>query len=90
MALKQHSFLGNGCETDNGMMPVARQQILTKNSKYVPAAVDTRMVSSALAVLRSYKEGNWGNQVSSVWDSVKKRVGWKGATIQVDFSTEDE
>jgi hypothetical protein len=30
MTLKEHPFLGNGCETDNGMMPVARQQILNK------------------------------------------------------------
>jgi hypothetical protein len=34
------------------------------------------------AVLRSYKEDNWGNQVSSAWESVKKRVNWKEATIQ--------
>jgi hypothetical protein len=29
-ALKQHSFLGNGCETDNGMKSVAGQQTLKK------------------------------------------------------------
>jgi hypothetical protein len=39
-------------------------------------------VSSAQAVPRSYKEDNGGNQVSSVWESVKKRVSWKEAGIQ--------
>jgi hypothetical protein len=33
-------------------------------------------------MLRSYKENNWGNQVSSVWEYVKKRCRWKGAKIQ--------
>jgi hypothetical protein len=32
------------------------------------------VVLSTWAVPRSYKEDNWGNQVSSVWKSVKKRV----------------
>jgi hypothetical protein len=40
------------------------------------------MVLSARAVPRSYKEGSWDNQVSSVWESVKERVSWKGSTIQ--------
>jgi hypothetical protein len=31
---------------------------------------------------RSYKEDNWGNQVSSVWEAVKKRDSLKGATVQ--------
>jgi hypothetical protein len=30
MGLKQHSFLGNGRETNNGTTSVARQQILNK------------------------------------------------------------
>jgi hypothetical protein len=34
------------------------------------------------AVPRSCKEDNWGNQVSSVRESVKKKVSWKGATVQ--------
>jgi hypothetical protein len=51
-------------------------------SKCVPVATDMRMVLSAWAVLRSYKEDNRGNEVSSVWESMKKRVSWKGATIQ--------
>jgi hypothetical protein len=51
MTLKQHSFLGNGSETDNGTMSVARQQILNKQEytaavkkplgKHVSAATDT-------------------------------------------------
>jgi hypothetical protein len=33
-------------------------------------------------VPRSFKEDNWGNQVSSVLESVKKGVSWKGAAVQ--------
>jgi hypothetical protein len=50
---EQHSFLGNGRETDNGTTSVAREQILNKQEqtaasterigKRVPAATDTRM-----------------------------------------------
>jgi hypothetical protein len=42
-------------------------------------------VFSTRAVPRSYKEENWGNQVSSVRESVKKRIRWKGAAIQARF-----
>jgi hypothetical protein len=35
------------------------------------------------AVFRScYKEDNWGNQVSSVREAVRKSGNWKGAVIQ--------
>jgi hypothetical protein len=47
-------------------------------------------VLSTQAVPRSYKEDNWGNQVSSVWESVKKRGSWKGATIRRGFGEEAE
>jgi hypothetical protein len=40
------------------------------------------MVLSVWAVLRSYKESRWGNQVISVQWLVKKRVSGKGVTIQ--------
>jgi hypothetical protein len=39
-------------------------------------------VLSARAVTRSYKEDSWGNQVSSLRESVKKRVSWKEAAPQ--------
>jgi hypothetical protein len=38
-------------------------------------------VLSAPAVLKSYKEENWGKQVSSVQESVTKRCIWKGVAI---------
>jgi hypothetical protein len=37
------------------------------------------------SVQRGCKEDNWGNPVSSVRKSVRKRVGWKGAAIQRGF-----
>jgi hypothetical protein len=47
-------------------------------------------VFSTRFVPRSYKEDSWGNQVSSVRESVKKRVSWKGGAIQEDLSGEAE
>jgi hypothetical protein len=41
-------------------------------------------------VPRSYKEDNWGYQVSYVWESVKKRDSWKGAAIQRGLEREAE
>jgi hypothetical protein len=50
MALKQHSFIGNGHKTNNGTMSVARRQILKQEQmatvregfgKHIPAAMDT-------------------------------------------------
>jgi hypothetical protein len=43
-------------------------------------------VLSMQAMLKSYKEDSWGNQVSSVQESEEKsqrqlRDSWKGATI---------
>jgi hypothetical protein len=40
------------------------------------------MVLPAQAVPRSYKEDKRGSQVSSVRESVKKRVRWNRAAIQ--------
>jgi hypothetical protein len=40
--------------------------------KHVAAATDIRMILSAKAVLRSHEEDNWGDQVSSVWEAVKR------------------
>jgi hypothetical protein len=34
------------------------------------------------SVQRSYKKDNWGNKVSSVRESVRKRGSWKGAAVQ--------
>jgi hypothetical protein len=49
--------------------------------KHVPKATDKHAtikvlletVFSILCVQRGYKEGKWGNRVSSVWEAVKKR-----------------
>jgi hypothetical protein len=45
-------------------------------------------------VPRSYKEDNWGNQVSSVRESVKKMGSWKRVRreppFREDFSAEAE
>jgi hypothetical protein len=39
----------------------------------------------ARAVLRSFKEDNWGKQVSSVREAVKKRGSWKEAAVQTEL-----
>jgi hypothetical protein len=45
-------------------------------------------------MLRSYKEDNWGNEVSSVCEATKKRDCWKRvgreAPFREDFSEEAE
>jgi hypothetical protein len=58
-ALEQHSFLGNGRETDNGTTSVARQHILNKQEytdgarvrlgKYFPSATDTHATGTAFS-----------------------------------------
>jgi hypothetical protein len=57
---------------------------------HISAATDTHatvevqleMLFSALSVQRGYKEDKWGNQISSVWEAVKKRDIWKEAAVQ--------
>jgi hypothetical protein len=75
-------LLANGTETTF----VSRQQL----DKHVPAATDTHVsvkvllerVFYTLSVQRCYEEDKWSNQVSSVWESVRKGGSWKGAAIQ--------
>jgi hypothetical protein len=72
----------------NGSEPtfVSRQRL----SKHVPTATDTHAtievrletVFSTRSVPRGYKKDNWGNQVSSVLEAVKKRDSWKTAAVQ--------
>jgi hypothetical protein len=65
--------------------------------KNIPAATDTHAKIEVLLetvflrwpVPRIYKEDNWGNQVSSVRDSVKKSDSLKGAVAQRGLESED-
>ena len=45
---------------------------------------------SGRAVLKSYKEDNWGKQVNCVPKSVKERFSREGTAIQRDLRTEAE
>jgi hypothetical protein len=36
--------------------------------------MEMRMALYAQALPRNYKEDNWGNQVSSVWEAVKREL----------------
>jgi hypothetical protein len=64
--------------------------------KYVPAAtynhatleILLETMFSTRSVHRGYKEDYRGKQVSSVGDSVKKNVSWKGASIQRELELE--
>jgi hypothetical protein len=75
-------LLANGSEATF----ISRQQL----SNHIPRATDTdatievllEMVFSAQSMHRGYKEDSWGNRVSSVWESVRKRGSWKGAAVQ--------
>jgi hypothetical protein len=65
---------------------VSRQRL----GKHLPAATDTHatievlleMVFSIRSVERGYKKNNWGNRISLVGESVKKRVQLEGAVVQ--------
>jgi hypothetical protein len=69
---EKHPLLANGSETAF----VSRQRL----GKHVPAAMDTHAtvevlletVFSTRSVQKSYKEGNWCNRVSSIWESVRR------------------
>jgi hypothetical protein len=69
---EKQPLLTNGSETTS----VSRSRL----GKHVPAATDTHAtikvlletVFSTRYVPRSFKEDNWGNQVSSIWEAVKR------------------
>jgi hypothetical protein len=79
---EKQPLLANGSETTF----VSRQRF----SKHVPVPTDTHatievlleMVFSTRSVKSGYMEDDWGNLVSSVRESVKERVCWKGAAVQ--------
>jgi hypothetical protein len=58
--------------------------------KHVPTATDSHATIeelletgfSAQSVQRGYKEDKWGDRVSSVRESVRKRARWRGAAVQ--------
>jgi hypothetical protein len=58
--------------------------------KQVPSATEKHLTKEVLietafctrSVQRGYKEDSWGNGVSSVRESVRKRVSWKEAAIK--------
>jgi hypothetical protein len=47
-------------------------------------------VFSTRPVPRNYKEDNWGNQVNSVQESVKKELVGRGLPFREDLSAEPE
>jgi hypothetical protein len=73
---EKEPLLANGFETTL----VSRQRL----DKHVPAATDSHAtievllgtVFSSPSVQRGYREDKWGNRVSSVQESVRKRVSW--------------
>jgi hypothetical protein len=79
---EKQPLLANGSETKF----VFRQRL----RKYVPAATDTHetievpleTVFSTRSVQRGFEEDNWGNRVSSVRESVRKRGSLEGAAVQ--------
>jgi hypothetical protein len=78
---EKQPLLANGSEKKI----VSRQRL----GKHVPTAADNHAkievllttVFSTQSVQRGYKEDKWGNRVSSVQKSVKKRRSWKGAAV---------
>jgi hypothetical protein len=64
--------------------------------KHVPVATDMHTMTEVLletvfstrSVQKDYKEDNWANQVSSVWEAVNKRDSWKRAGRERPFREE--
>jgi hypothetical protein len=52
-------------------------QIPAATDRHATIKVLLETVFSTRAMPRSYKEDNWGNQVSSVLEAVKNRDSWK-------------
>jgi hypothetical protein len=79
---EKQPLLANGSETTF----VSRKRL----GKHVPAATNTHSSIDVLlqrafftrSVKRGYEEDKWGNRVSSVWESVRKRGSWKGVAVQ--------
>jgi hypothetical protein len=65
---EQHSFIGNGSLN----VPAA-------TDKHATIEVLLETVFSIQSAQRGYKEDNWGNRVSSVRESMKKRVQFEGS-----------
>jgi hypothetical protein len=72
MALKQYSFLGHGCETNNGASILKKQQLNSNKEK----------VFSVRSVPRCYNQDGLQQQVQCSVESqvVKRRLGCEMAT----------
>jgi hypothetical protein len=74
----QSRYYASDREINKYTRAVSRQRFC----KHVPAATDTHakievlLETGVCMVVRTeeFKEDNWGSQVSSVWESVKKRI----------------
>jgi hypothetical protein len=62
-------------------------------SKHIPVRLDTHATKEGLletvfptwSMQKGYKEDNWGNEVSSVWDAAMKRDSWKRVGMKLLF-----
>jgi hypothetical protein len=57
--------------------------------KLNPHCCGEKLVTAWLFMLRGYKEDNWGNQVSFIGESVRKRGSWE-LPFREDLSLEAE
>jgi hypothetical protein len=77
--LEKQPILVNSSETTF----ISRQRL----GNHVSAETDTNATVEVLletvfytmSMQGGFKEDNWGNRVSSVWEAVKERDSWKGA-----------
>jgi hypothetical protein len=65
-------LLANGFEITSVSRPRLGKHIPTSTGTHVTIEVLLQTMFSTRSVSTSYKEDNWRNQVSSVWEAVKR------------------
>jgi hypothetical protein len=79
---QKQPLLPNGSETTFISRPRLGKHVHAVTDKHATIEVMLETVFSTRSVQRGYKEDNRGNRVSSVLESVRKRVRWQGAATQ--------
>jgi hypothetical protein len=79
---EKQPLLANGSETTFVSRQRLGKHISAETDSHATIEVLLETVSSTRSVQRGYKEDSWGNEVSSVLGSVRKRDSLKGAAIQ--------
>jgi hypothetical protein len=79
---EKQPLLPNGSETTFVPRQPHGKHVHSATNMHATVEVLLETVLSARSVQWEYKEDNWGNRVSAIRESVKKKDSWKGADVQ--------